>query len=75
MFSGGSLWQPPPSIHHKEPERPPLKDINEPKRGELTDKSAERSSRAELVIACCIQGTRSIGKHAAKDHPREKSRR
>ncbi|XP_065840791.1 U2 snRNP-associated SURP motif-containing protein-like [Oscarella lobularis] len=64
MFSGGSLWQPPPSIHHKEPERPPLKDINEPKRGELTDKerdqlenmlrkiTPERNRVADMMLFC-----------------------
>eukprot|EP00118_Oscarella_pearsei_P012114 m.86447 g.86447 ORF g.86447 m.86447 type:complete len:832 (+) comp36496_c0_seq42:20-2515(+) len=64
MFASGSLWQPPPSIHHKAPERPPLKTINEPKRGELTDRerdqledmlrkiTPERTKVAEMMLFC-----------------------
>ena len=49
MFKGGSLWQPPPAIHHKAPERPPPRDVKEPKRGELTDPYA-----ALLCFVCFV---------------------
>jgi U2-associated protein SR140 len=42
MFKGGSLWQPPPAIHHKAPERPPPRDVKEPKRGELSDSERDK---------------------------------
>ncbi|XP_062522101.1 U2 snRNP-associated SURP motif-containing protein-like [Corticium candelabrum] len=64
MFTGGSLWQPPSASHHKVPERPPPRDVREPKRGELTDPerdqledtlrgiTPERVKVAEAMIYC-----------------------